>query len=303
MKPNFFIIGGHRSGTTSMYHYLKQHPDIFMSEKKEPSYFSDFRVPLYNLKSYLALFDKVDKEKIVGEASVSYILSEDSAIKIKEFAPNAKILIMLRNPIERVYSNYKLYYSSFMEDIDNFEGVLKAEKERKNGKMYPKNMKGDVLFTGDAYIKNLFYMERAMCAKQINKYLELFGRKNVLIIFQEDLHINQENVYKEVLDFLGVDNTFIPDFTRQNENRIIPLKIYRNIIVKSQFISGWKKNILGSIFPLHVRNNLRKLSVKKNKREEMKPETRKYLVEVFSDEITELEKITGRDLSHWRIVK
>jgi hypothetical protein len=106
-KPDFFIVGAPKSGTTAMYFYLKQHPEIFMPERKELHFFgSDFFAPHFvrDLKEYLKFFEGADNKKRIGEASVWYLYSKRAAFEIKEFNPDADIIIMLRNPVDMMYS-------------------------------------------------------------------------------------------------------------------------------------------------------------------------------------------------------
>ena len=149
--PNFFIVGGIKCGSTSLYQYLAQHPDIFMCPVKEPSFFSDYggiqtkyvfskikkgfsEQPLYqktdkkfqNLSKdeYLLLFDEVEDEKIIGEATPHYLMDESSAEMIYELCPDAKILISLRDPIERIYSWY-LSSTRTKNDADSFSKKIR----------------------------------------------------------------------------------------------------------------------------------------------------------------------------------
>ena len=131
-SPNFFIVGAARSGTTSMWEYLKQHPDIFMPEGfayKEPSYFCNlYGYNDFNL--YLELFAGVKEEKAVGEASTPYLTSPESAAWIREVYPAAKIIILLRNPVDRAYSMYNWMIKEGYEGVYPFEEALDVEKVR-----------------------------------------------------------------------------------------------------------------------------------------------------------------------------
>ena len=108
--PNFLIVGAQKSGTTSLFHYLRRHPKIFLSPIKEPAYFSKYRgsVPFKNKKptkeQYLELFQNVKDESAIGEVSTPYLFDQDSATNIYKTIPNAKIIIILRDPTERAYS-------------------------------------------------------------------------------------------------------------------------------------------------------------------------------------------------------
>lgn len=134
-KPDFFIVGAAKCGTTAMYEYLKEHPEIFMPEDaKEPNYFgSDMNYKSSRLteEQYLSLFSDAKNEKRIGEASVWYLYSKLAASEIKEFCPSARIIIMLRNPVDMLYSLHSELFYGADEDIEDFKTALNAEEVRK----------------------------------------------------------------------------------------------------------------------------------------------------------------------------
>ena len=136
-KPDFFIAGMPRSGTTSMYTYLKQHPDIFLSIYKEPNYFcKDLSQSDYNVRDealYHSLFVHAAGKKRIGEGSVWYLTSTTAASEIKKFSPSAKIIVMLRNPVEMIYSLHSLYLRTGNEDTVDFEQALALQPDRMKG--------------------------------------------------------------------------------------------------------------------------------------------------------------------------
>src|SRR3989339_415720 len=135
-KPDFFIVGAPKSGTTAMCTYLKQHPEIFMPEKKESHFFgTDLNSPRFirDKKIYLSLFSKAKDERRVGESSVWYLYSKKAASEIKEFSPSASIIIMLRNPVDMLYSQHSQFLYNGNEDIACFEEALNAEQDRRRG--------------------------------------------------------------------------------------------------------------------------------------------------------------------------
>src|SRR5262249_20365906 len=131
-KPNFFIVGAPKCGTTSMANYLSWHPRIFVSAVKEPHYFArhtwrnpnDRLIPSYrnSLEHYLKLFQDVPEDSLaVGEASVRYLMNRKSLEEIAEFAPDARIIAMLRNPVDLAYSLHSELLKHYMEDVEDFE--------------------------------------------------------------------------------------------------------------------------------------------------------------------------------------
>jgi len=140
--PDFFIVGAPKCGTTAMSDYLRQHPEIYMPQRKEPHFFgSDLDAPypyfIRDKEQYFSLFAEAKDEKRVGEASVWYLYSKRAAFEIKEFCPTASIIIMLRNPVDMIYSLHSQRLFTGNEDIPDFEEALEAEEDRKRGLRIP----------------------------------------------------------------------------------------------------------------------------------------------------------------------
>lgn len=208
--PNFLIVSGGRSGTTSLYHYLSEHPEIYMSPNKEPYFltgldFNNFiNTPVFflknlwikDLKSYKQLFDNISNEKLIGEASVSYLYYYKEAIpNIKKYLGDPKIIIIIRNPADRALSHYLHNVQNNLETL-TFEDAILQEKER-----ILKNW-----WWGFHY-KNVGYY-----LKPIIAYKENFT--HVRIFFFDDFKNNFLSVFREMLLFLKVDVAFKPDYSR-----------------------------------------------------------------------------------------
>jgi hypothetical protein len=196
--PNFFIVGAAKSGTTSLYYYLKQHPQIFMPTLKEPHYFSEINyskckgiIPFINSWSeYLNIFSNVSTEKAIGEASVSYLCHPGTANRINEKIPNAKIIIILRNPIERVFSHFLMdIREGKLSPESNFISTILLDSKKPSKKW------------GDS---NLF-LECGMYSKQIKEYIEAFGKDSILILTFDDLIKSKECFLKRIYAFLGIE--------------------------------------------------------------------------------------------------
>lgn len=199
--PDFFIVGAPKCGTTSLAYYLRQHPQIFMPENEVHFLSPDFPVhrEVKTWEHYTSLFENAPSDAIVGEKSISYLYSRCALEKIKKHNPNAKIIIMLRNPIDMMYSLYLHSLRSGVEVARSFEEALSLEPYRLRGLKVPKGIPG----TG-----GLFYRRLAHYYQYIERYLREFPRENVLIIIFEEFFSDVENEFKKVLQFLGVDPTF-----------------------------------------------------------------------------------------------
>jgi hypothetical protein len=210
-KSDFFIVGAPRSGTTSAMNYLGEHPDIFIPRfSGEPHFFgTDLYHPDYirDEQSYLSLFDEAKDEIRIGEKSANYLYSKRAAVKIKEFQPSAKIIIMLRNPVDVIYLMHSQRFYLGYENLADFSAALDAEDDRRRGLRLPKGV-------GLREAWQLLYRDRVKFVEQVQRYLDTFGRENVHINIFDDFVRDTATVYKDTLLFLDV----APDF--QNEFRV-----------------------------------------------------------------------------------
>ncbi|HKC04976.1 MAG TPA: sulfotransferase [Patescibacteria group bacterium] len=300
-KPDFFIVGAPKSGTTALYNYLKLHPDIFLSPLKEPNFFASdmpFKKLWYNnkIENYLSWFSEAKNEKRIGEASVCYLQSVKSAKEIKKFCPEASIIVMLRNPVDQMYSRYKDLVFWGSEDITDFEKALSAEKKRKTGK----------LSTRIINKKLLFYRDAANYYKHVKRYIDLFGIDKTHIIIFDEFKDNPNKILSDVLKFLEVDNTFKIDFHKFNTNRIINhnkkprlLFVQKMINQRPELIS----KVIQAIFPRKVISTIAKYISRLNTKYEpattMSPELREKLIKEFIPEIKKLSKLIKKELSFW----
>ena len=224
-RPNLFIAGHPRTGTSSLHDYLNQHPDIFMTAIKEPNYFArDFHkesdrfhnkklyFPFRTEKQYLRLYKKWKSEKIAGEASWTNLYSKFSAREIYGFNQQAKIVIMLREPVDFLYSYHSAAIFALGEKHKEFRRALTVEKERRNGNCLSKRVIAPSW---------LFYSEFIRYAEQINRFLSCFNIDQIKIIIFDDLKKETQRVYREILKFLNVDPYFTPEFNIVNPNKIL----------------------------------------------------------------------------------
>ncbi|MFC1812830.1 sulfotransferase domain-containing protein, partial [Thermodesulfobacteriota bacterium] len=183
MMPNFLIVGAAKSGTTSLYSYLNQHPDIFMPKWKELSFFiGDPAGPIHKVKKpefFLRVFATVANQTAVGEASTSYLYDESAPKRIKEVLGAIKIIIVLRNPVDMAYSLYNHQVRKEGETLENFEAALEAEADRIRDPIFRKKCYG--------WHANYYYYHRGLYYEQVKRYLDVFGNENVIIFLFEDL--------------------------------------------------------------------------------------------------------------------
>jgi len=302
-KVNLFIVGAPKCGTTSMTYYLSQHPCIQMSKPKEIHYFAtnmeNYRL-VKTLEDYHKIFNFEDEKiKYFGEASVWYLYSKIAIKNIYEYNPNAKIIVMLRNPIEMVYSNYYQMKFNLRETIDNFEEAWEAQKDRENNKKIPK-------FCLDK--KTLYYKDIAKYAEQLENLFKYFNKEQVHIILYDDLKQNIKGEYKKLLQFLNLKYINKIDFSKQNISKVrksnLLAFIYKFVAYNTpDLIKNIDRNIaklsngysLGK-FLKRIDSLNRKLAKKKDLSYEMK----KKILDNYIEDISKLENILNRDLSHWK---
>lgn len=228
-KPNLFIIGHPRCGTTSLYLMLKQHPEIFMPKEKEPHYFcGDVKQKIKSEKEYLLLFSKAKKHKIIGEATPNYLRSKIAAKEIKKFSPDAKIIIILREPIDFIRALYQMDAASGNEKLSEINKGIFQKK----------------------------YLQKTEYYKQVKRYLDNFSKKNIKIIIYCDYKNNNNKTLRGIFRFLGVDENFVPERESINPSRFNGWGKL-NIFLKSPVSTKIRKAIRNS-FPKSIIKPLQK---------------------------------------------
>lgn len=214
--PNFFIIGAPKCGTTSLAKYLGEHPQIFISSPKEPHYFSTdlkTRTAVLGLSQYAKCFKSANQQyRAVGEASTSYLYSEVALANILKMNSEAKFIVLLRNPIDLVYSLHTELVSGLAEDETDFINAWKQQELRSQGRKIPFGC-----FTPWA----LQYKSMGMLGEHVEKAIATVGRERLLVLLLEDLSRDTRAAYREALEFLGVDDNGRDYFPRLNESKSI----------------------------------------------------------------------------------
>ena len=298
--PNFLIVGAARSGTSSLYEYMKQHPEVYFSENKEPMFFSfyqqnvDFKGPGDNLElnrksvtdpeAYKALFRDARQAKAIGEASANYLYSRTAADNIKRFIPDVKIIAVLRNPVERAYSSYLYTLRDGREPLSSFEEALAQEDER----------------IQDHWEHIWHYRRMGFYHEQLSYYYQQFPADNILVILQEDLKSDTAGVLRTVFEFLEVDAGFTPDFSVEYNQGGKPKNAWLNsVLTRPMRIKQWLRPLL----PRKLLDAYIHLKHKNLDKPELLPETRQSLRNAYRTDIQQLEQLIHRDLSHWLAVK
>ena len=234
----------------------------------------------------------LDVKKIVGEASVWYLFSERAAEEIRKFAPNAKILIMLRNPVDVIHSLHSQHLYDGNEDVPDFQTALSLDEERKKGVNLPDSVD---------YFALPPYKDSVLFSNQVKRYLDVFKKENVRIILYEDFIGNTKKIVSETLEFLGINNEFPIDYNVVNPNKRIKW-FYLHRLIKKPPVK--LKRIIRIILPVRkIRHAIMfwlfTWNVQEQGREKMSKDLNSKLKDFFKDDIHSLGKIIDRDLSAW----
>lgn len=293
-KPDFFIVGAPKCGTTAMNDYLQQHPEIFLPQKKEINFFGAdlvFYKPRVTKEQYLSYFSEATDEKRVGEAAVWYLYSQQAAAEIKAFSPAANIIVMLRNPVDMMYSLHAQRLYNDNEDIRDFAEALAAEEDRRKGRRIYRNANNAMGF---------FYREAAKYTQQVRRYFDVFGRDKVQVIIFDDFRSDTPRVYRETCAFLGVDPQFRPLFTIVNPSKTVRSKTFRSFLRYPPQPVRRLVRLLG-LRPVQwgLKDWLRNLNTRPEPRLPIDPELKRRLQGEFLPEVQQLSELLERDLTHW----
>lgn len=302
MKPNLFIVGQPKSGTTALHNFLGQHPEIYMSSVKEPHFFcADFhlesdraygRQRFYDYRSesaYLQLFNKAKNVKIAGESSTNYLYSQVAAEKIYNFNPDAKIIIVLREPAKFLYSLHSHYVKFTEENEPDLLTALELEPKRKEDEALSPRV------TSPSY---LYYSQRVQYYQQVKRYCDRFKPEQIKIILFEDFQAANEDIFREVLEFLEVEPNFTPEYAAINVNKEVKFKALNNLI-NNPLAKSISKNLVSQEFNDFVRDKIvEKLLWHQVPKEKMSEEIKLKLMRQYEPEVAKISEFLHRDLLH-----
>jgi hypothetical protein len=301
-RPDLFIIGAAKCGTTSVYEYLKGHPEVFMSPAKEPRYFApdlasagtghDLRYGV-DEDRYLGLFAEARAEKRLGEASVRYIYSRQAPALIRDFQPRPYIIAMLRNPVDVVHSMHNQRWSEGAEEIADFEQALAAEEDRKAGRGIP---------PGSSPMLAV-YRDRARFGEQLPRWFETFERERIHVIIFEDMVRDPAGTFRRVLEFLEIDPDYQPESFAVHNPRHQPRNMFLRSLLNSRLPQWFVWSVMPQLLGDRVTRGLvrrfrhSRLNRKPAAKTTMRPETRRQLEDEFAPDVAVLSKLLDRDLA------
>ena len=295
IMPNFLVIGTTKSGTTSLNNYLNQHPEIYMSPVKEPRFFAfegetlDFVGPrsqtintssITNLHDYCALFQGVKGEKAIGEASALYLLVERAAQSIHRHIPDARLIAILRNPVDRAYSQFLHNVRDGYENSRSFVEALQEDTSRQEKHWEP----------------GLYYIPWGFYSVQLQRYFSLFDREQIKIYAYEDLNNDPKGTIVDIFRFLEVDDTFVPEMSaRYNVSGLPKSRTVHTLLTNLPWFAGLAKSLL----PRRARRRMMEVRNRNLAKPEIPEDARRYLYEIYRDDVVNLQELIRRDLTTW----
>jgi hypothetical protein len=300
--PNLFIVGAPKSGSTSLYEYLRDHPDVFMSVVKEPCYFAadlaldksgNFMRYGQDEELYFDLFAEAGDSNLVGEASTRYLYSHQAPRLIHGVSPDARIVAVLRNPVDMMHSLHAHKLAAGTENITEFEQALAAEDDRRAGRRIPPYSNP----------KLATYTDRAMFGEQLERWFATFGRDRVRVIIFEEMVADPTLHFRRLLEFLAIDPDYQPDFfAAHNPAHGARSPVMRRVLQArgSQWVA-WKlmPRLIGD---LRTRTLVRRFSQsplqrRKIERAPLSPELRGRLETELAPDVQRLSQLLGRDMT------
>lgn len=302
LMPNFLIIGAGKSGTTSLYYYLKQHPQLFMSEVKEPNFFAlegkkllmaeedkdeinFFPWAVTDLAGYQNLFRNAKPGYLKGESSTMYLYMDQAPEKIKSYVPEVKMIGIFRQPAERLYSRYLHLARDNRMSAEDLKQVFD---------------KSSLWWKRNDLVQEGFYF------RHLSRYYDLFPKENIKVFLYEDLIKSPAETIKSIYSFLGVETDFMPDTKMKfNESGIIKNKLYDRLVGRNSLIKNAIKKTLPGIFQkakssYAIKNIVNKLRKANLERPPFDPAMKKRITdEIYKEDILKFQNLIQRDLEHW----
>lgn len=293
--PNFLVVGAGRAGTTSLHHYLGQHPDVYLCPEKSPNFFvSHEPLPEWegpslrqmaqqwvsDRREYEAFFDDVDGETAIGEVSPVYLQAASAPRRIHQTCPDIRLVAILRDPVDRAYAHYLGRRRDGLESRADFQEVVAAELSRP--------LPDDVAFGS--------YLGCGRYHHFLAGYYELFPEERIRVYLFDELEEDARGLLADLFEFLGVDSDFVPD----TERRHAQTGVIRNPVLRF----AWTKSValrtaLRPHLPASIRDAALPVFLPSLTRPALDPTLRAELIEVFREDVERLQALIDRDLSHW----
>ena len=289
MLPNFLVIGAAKAGTTALHWYLAEHPTVFMTRVKDPSYFAYgtdaegrllwgdpelHRFPVRSLADYERLFADAAGFAAVGEASTMYLECPQSAARIHSLLPEVRLICGIRHPVDRAYSDYQMYLRTQGQRIDPARHLTSGAAWARPDSRW--------MLIGRYYA-------------QLARYLQFFPRERIHVYLFDQMKGEPRETVQAVYRFLGVDSTFVPDFETPHNVGGMPANLLLEGLLSSSAIRS-----VAPWIPTRAANWARRLRARNMRQApRLPPELKKELTEPFREDIRNTSRLIGISLEHW----
>ena len=297
-SPDFLVLGAARAGTTALYSYLRQHPQVFMPKDKELNFFAfenqklNYRGPgadyvnksVETLADYRAYFRDSPENAICGEASPLYLFAPQAPARIRHHLPDVRMIVILRNPVEQAFSHFMYATKQCVENEADFTKALQLEEKRLADRWQP-------MFGYSAFPRY---------GDQLERYFALFPREQFLIRTYEEFQSDPQTLLRDVFEFIGADPDFSANTTyKPNAGGVPKNQAFQNFLMESNPITRAIGRVVPKETRLRIRDHLTRLNIRRTN--QMSATAREYLHDKLDGDIAKLETMLDLDLAHWRL--
>ncbi|MCV9385021.1 sulfotransferase family protein [Reichenbachiella ulvae] len=299
--PHFLIIGAGKSGTTALEAYLNQHPDIYLPAIKEPNFFAyekhhaedfndqetidHFNNSITDWDSYLQLFKDAANDQVIGEISNTYLCMSESLANIKNHLPDTKLIAVIRQPAERIYSRYM--------------HLLRVDKAPEG------NFDEDVLDKSSIWWQRADLINEGFYYQHLKRFYEAFDSKQIKVFLHEDLLFNRDKTLADICTFLDVDPSFtFNSTTAYNKSGVVKNQFFNKLVGNKSVLIKGLKGISPAVYSKIkgnrvLKDTIERLRNKNIKKKKMSGEVKKQITNIYKEDIKNLEGLIERDLSSW----
>ena len=288
-KPDLFILGAPKCGTTALATWLSEHPYIYMSPVKEPHFFNtDGLRATRSREEYLKLFQDADNgHRVLGEASTHYLYSKEAVPNILEFNPEAQFIVCLRNPVQMASSLHSERIYQGRETETEFGRAWRLQGARRAGRKIPVTLRDDP--------ERLQYGAYCRLGEQMERLYRLVSRDRVLPLLLDDFRVDERGVYLQVLRFLDLEYDGRTEFGTQNARKRVRSPRLARCLKRVATL----KNSIGIQFSVGIANWLDRANTQEARSTEIKPEIESELKAYFKEDVELLSSLLDRKLNHW----
>ena len=277
ISPNTFVVGAPKCGTTSLYMFFKEHPDVFVPKEKELHFFSFpevadtyYKVPFVTtLEEYFSYYYGAEGFKVTADVSPSYLFNENSAKRIYDFNPEARIIVLLRNPVERAISHYLMDCQIGYQTAPLKNFLTRTDENRR-------------------YFKE--YIEMGFFSGQLRRYFDIFPRNQILVILSDEMQIDEGAVIEKLCRFLGIRRLGL-SMRKQNVFVGLPRNEWVYRIRNNDFLMR-----IASVFPSALKSLFKGVLLEGNGKKPSFVAERTALAEIYGNDIEDLSGLLHLNL-------